>query len=750
MFSSRRILPIYFLLAVATLVSFWQLNHCDFINYDDEEYLTENPQVQNGITRGAVLWAFTTGHAANWHPVTWLSHMLDVELFGLNPHRHHLTNLLFHIANTLLLFFILNRMTDAPWKSAFVAALFALHPLHVESVAWVAERKDVLSAFFWMLTITAYVSYVKGLPVSRPPFSALRYFAVVLFFALGLMSKPMLVTLPFVLIFLDYWPLGRISDTGYQKPDAALMPRQSIHVQAKRGKSRKRRTGRGSDSSPVPAPLSSASSAPTTGFIPLLWEKTPLFVLAAISCVITLIAQQKGGAIKSTDAFPLGLRIANAIVCCVVYIRKAIWPSDLAVFYPHPGSRPAWEVSAAIILLGALTLTAIRTKRRFPYFVVGWLWFTVTLLPVIGIVQVGRQAMADRYTYIPLIGLFIIIAWLIPELTKKWRYGTQTLFALSALILAVFSVVTWIQAGYWRNGIKLYDRALEVTSSSALIHYNRGTSHFKAGNYRQAISDLDRAIEIDPGYAAAYANRGLAYDAVANHSKAIEDLSRAVDIKPELVWAYLDRGKVYSEVGNYGQAVSDFDTAVRMDPGLTLAYYFRGSVFSKLGEYRQAIEDFGRAIEAAPLRAEAYYKRGVVYDKMRDYGKAIENYDKAILADPKNAQSYNNRGVAYDRLGNYNQAISDYNRAVGIDPGVAMVFNNRGITYGKLGNYAKAIEDYNMAIELDPSYVPAYYNRGVAHADAGQDAASVEDLKKAAALGCEEAKEILKNRGINW
>jgi tetratricopeptide (TPR) repeat protein len=743
---NNQILLICLLLAAVTLGAFWQLNRCDFINFDDNHYVTGNAPIQNGVTGEAIRWAFTTNRAGNWHPLTWMSHMLDMELFGLNPHRHHLVNLLFHIANTLLLFFVLNRMTDALWKSAFVAALFALHPLHVESVAWISERKDVLSTFFWMLTLVAYVFYVKGLSVSRPPFSALRYLAVLIFFTLGLMSKPMLVSLPFVLLFLDYWPLGRMPGMGRRVSDA--VSNEPAPANEGKGKPRRKHAGHGSAPAAAIGPPSAVCRSPFSVPRPVLREKIPLLVLAAFSCIITFIAQREGGAVKSTKFFSPGVRIANALISYVAYVGKTVWPDDLAVYYPHPGSWPAWRVTAAVFLLGAISVAVVRAARKFPYLLVGWLWFTVTLTPVIGFVQVGDQAMADRYTYVPLIGLFIMAAWFVPELVKKWRYCKQALFVLSALILAALSISTWKQAGYWRNSLTLYDHTLEVTGRNPLIYYNRGTTHFELGNYREAISDFDKAIEIDPEYPACV-NRGLAYDAIADYPKAIENLSMAISMNPGLAWGYVSRGEVYGELGDYRKAVSDFERAVEIDPKQTDAYYNRGAIYSKLGAYRQAIEDFGKVIHFAPGRAEPYYKRGIAYDKLGDYGKAIEDYDQALKIDPKSAQSYNSRGVAYDRLGNYAQAISDYDRAVEIDPGRAMVFNNRGISYGKIGNYAHAIEDYSRAVQLDPGYVLAYYNRGVAYSDLGEDGAAVEDLKKAAALGCKEAKEILRSRGIN-
>ncbi len=408
----KQILAIYLSLTVITLIAFWQVSRCDFINFDDPVYVTENVHVQNGITAGALSWAFTTGHAANWHPLTWISHMLDVRLFGLNPHGHHLISLLLHIANTLLLFFVLHRMTKATWKSAFVAALFAVHPLHVESVAWVAERKDVLSTFFWMLTMCAYVYYAEQPRVKS-------YLAVFAFFALGLMAKPMLVTLPFVLLLLDYWPLQRLRAAGSREQEASSenqnpsLERKPLSANKTKGKSGKKRTGPGvaepsvarTTSSSSPIGLSSAGpeaiSPPSSVLRFLLLEKTPLFALAVVSSTAAFIAQKKGGSVASLEAIPAGTRIANALVSYIVYIRKMVWPADLAMYYPYPGPLSIWHALGASLLLAALTFAVIRRAKSFPYLAVGWLWFAGTLVPVIGIVQIGNQAMADRYTYSP-------------------------------------------------------------------------------------------------------------------------------------------------------------------------------------------------------------------------------------------------------------------------------------------------------------------------------------------------------------
>ncbi len=521
MSKNKQILMIYILLTIATLAVFWQVNNGEFIFFDDPDYVTENNHVQNGITLEGIRWAFTTGHAANWHPLTWISHMLDVQLFGLQPRGHHLTNLFFHIANTLLLFFVLLRMTKARWQSAFVAALFALHPLHVESVAWVAERKDVLSAFFWMLTMGAYCYYVE-----RPGLQ--RYLIVVVFFVLGLIAKPMLVTLPFVLLLLDYWPLQRFQQNkSDQKFSTAV--NKSVSGEKQKGKSRKKHTVE--EEVIVEKPADSKSQWALIR--PLLWEKIPLFALAVLSSIVTYLVQQQGGMVKSFERFPLSVRIENAFVSYVTYIGKTIWPNDLAAIYPHPESLPAWQVIGAVLILIAVTITVIWKARRIPYLAVGWLWYAGTLVPVIGLVQVGLQARADRYTYLPLIGLFIMTAWGISEFLKNWQYQKKVLFASSTVVLLCLCIVTWTQVRYWQNSITLLEHALNATHNNYIAYYNRGLAYEHLGNHRQAIEDYDKSIEINPNFhVRAYYNRGLAYTMLGNYPQAIEDYNKAIEIYP--------------------------------------------------------------------------------------------------------------------------------------------------------------------------------------------------------------------------
>jgi tetratricopeptide (TPR) repeat protein len=643
-------------LAILTVIAFWQLKDCGFINFDDNNYVYENAYVQTGLNWNSIGQAFSSELAkvGHWHPVTWLSLMLDYQIFGLNPQGYHLINLLFHVMNTLLLFLIFHRMTKTLWPSAFVACLFAIHPLHVESVAWITERKDVLSTFFWMLTMGAYSYYVES-----PGFR--RYVLVLLFFALGLMAKPMLVTLPFVLLLLDYWPLRRFQEI---KPDHKVQTEAYQITSSDKQKKKSKKKDAVKEILEVKKPADPEYK--WSLIYPLLREKVPLFVLAILSSIVTYLAAQSAGAVPSIEVLPLVVRIGNAFVSYIAYMGNAIWPSNLAVFYPHPGVLIPWQVVGSVFLLIAITLVVFWRAKKSPYLVTGWLWYIGTLVPVIGILQAGSQAMADRYTYISLIGLFIMVAWGVPDLLKKWNYRKEILLTLSILIILCLSIKTWTQAGYWQDSITLYDHTLKVTDYNWLIYINRGVAYNDLGNYRQAIEDYGQAIEIKPDYADAYYNRGRAYNDLGNHRQAIEDLNRAIEI----------------------------------NPGNSSAYNNRGAAYNGLGNYRQAIEDLNRAIEIKPRYAEAYNNRGISFKSLGNYRQAIEDYGRAIEIKPGFADVYNNRGNAYNNLGNYRQAIEDYGRAIEIKPGFAPAYFNRGIIYLNQGDKISCCSDARKACEL--------------------------------------------------
>ena len=491
--SNKQKLIIYIMLTVATLAVFWQVNQFDFVNIDDPVYVTKNNHIQSGITLERLHWAYTTTHAEFWHPLTWLSLMLDYQLYGLNAGGYHLTNLILHLLSALLLFWLFNRMTGEIWKSAFVAAVFALHPLHVESVAWIAERKDVLSAFFWMLTLCLYVYYTEKPDIKR-------YLFVLLFFVCALMSKSIVVTLPVIMILLDYWPLKRFES---QKNKINL----------------------------------------------ILWqlkEKAPFFILSAYFSVLTL------GARYNTTAkdFPFVSRLANVLVSFVTYLEKTFWPRDLAVFYPFPNQIPIWQVLGSAILITTISIAVIIMVRRLPYLFAGWLWYAITIAPVIGIIQVGNQAMADRYTYLPLIGIAVMLAWGVPLLIKNENVRKMFLFPAAIAFLAIFSVLTWQQCGYWKNSSTLFNHALLVTKNNYLAHNNLGLVLFAEGKTTEAIEHYNEAIRIMPDHVLIYNNRGAAYTKLGQYQMAIEDFSKAISLKPDYADSYIKRGAVYLNQGH--------------------------------------------------------------------------------------------------------------------------------------------------------------------------------------------------------
>lgn len=535
-------LVICLLLAAATAAVYWRVLGFEFTNYDDWDYVTRNPQVQAGLTWETIKWAFTTGAASNWHPITWLSHALDCQLYGLEPWGHHLTSLVIHIANTVLLFLVLDTMTRCTWRSAFVAAAFALHPLHVESVAWVAERKDVLSTLFWLLTMWAYARYVEanvganvgaghahvGAGYAIPPprnshHSRLRYALVVLLFALGLMTKPMLVTLPLALLLLDYWPLGRL--------DALIAKGKSLRYAVRT----------------------------------LVIEKWPLLALSAASAVVTVVFQQLGGAVRPLVDFPLGIRAANAVASYVGYVGKMLWPSHLAIFYPHPGPTiPGWLIVSSIAQLALITYLALREGRRLPWLAVGWLWYAITLLPVVGLVQVGNQAMADRYSYVTLIGLFIILAWGVPGLL-----GGRARWAPSALAGAAVAAMGWaayVQAGYWRSSEVVFRRALAVTKDNAVTHVNLGTALGEKGRYDEAVEHWRAALEIQPNNLDALSNLGSVLALRGDTEEARGYLERALRMNPNLAEAENALGIALIKRGDIAGAVRHFERAVQLAP----------------------------------------------------------------------------------------------------------------------------------------------------------------------------------------
>jgi Flp pilus assembly protein TadD len=586
----RRETFICLILITVTLAVYWQVSNHEFVDFDDPSYVVNNPHVQERVTSESVLYAFSSYSSSLWMPLTWLSYMLDFELYGLSPGGYHLTNVFLHLANTLLLFLVLKKMTEEVWQSAFVAALFALHPLHVESVAWIAERKDVLSAFFWMLTMWAYLLYVK-----RP--GSARYLVVVIAFALGLMAKPMLVTLPFVLLLLDYWPLGRL----------------------KSGRS----------------------------LLRMVLEKTPLFVLSAIFCLVTIIAQQKGGGLRSFDDLPLSVTIPNALVSYVSYLGKMIWPQKLAVFYPHPGSSlPMWQAVAAGLLLVFISVVVVWAARRWSYLAMGWLWYLGTLVPVIGLVQTGNHSMADRYTYIPLIGLFIMVAWGVPEFVGRYRYRTVILAVAASSMLSLLIILTWSQLRIWRNTISLFEHAVSVTDNNYTAHTNLGYAFAKQGNDKKSLAHFVKAAETKPYFAKAHSNLGNALARQGREEEAVAQFYQALQINPKLPGVHNNLGNVLEGQGKLQEALSHYSIALKLEPQLAEAHFNLGAFWALQGRNEEAISHFARALELKPTFAEAHNSLGVVLARRGKLHEAIYHFSEAARLEPDFVKAHSNLKTA--------------------------------------------------------------------------------------------------------
>jgi Flp pilus assembly protein TadD len=606
----------YFVLILSTLLVFWQVRNFDFVNYDDSDYVYSNPHVLNGLTGDGVIWAFTTNQSANWHPLTWLSLMLDCQLFraaslpgGANPGWMHLTNLILHLANTLLLFAVFRKMTDstsspqagALWPSAFVAAAFAIHPMHVESVAWIAERKDVLSTFFLLLTLAAYVSYVK-----RP--GLVRYVLAVLLFALGLLAKPMLVTLPFLLLLLDYWPLNRFTAEIAKTAETRSETKSPFRKKYKKG---------------------SANSAVSAVKSPvwLIAEKIPFIALSVVSSAITFLAQMNGSAVADIDLLPLKARIANAFLSYARYIGKLFWPQNLAVFYPFDVGRFAFgQVAMCVLLLLIISVFVISFGRNRKYLPVGWFWFVVTLVPVIGLVQVGNQAYADRYSYIPYIGLFIIIAWGLPELLSKWPQRKIALGLSMVIALTTLGICAHRQVSFWNNNLTLFSHAIEVTQNNYLAYNNLGVAYDSLGRYQEAIESSTQAVRINPDYAQARYNLGLAYSRVGRWQDAVEPYKQAIRIRPDYTRAYNNLGVAYDNLGRRQDAIEAYKQTIRIDSDYAEAYLNLGVAYYRDGRYKDAVEPYKQAIKIKPDFVLAHYNLGVDYLAIGDKEAAVEEY----------------------------------------------------------------------------------------------------------------------------
>jgi tetratricopeptide (TPR) repeat protein len=599
---------ICFILALSTIVAYWQVHSCDFVNYDDNKYVTLNQNVQTGLTQQGIIWAFTTGYFGSWLPLTWLSHMLDCELFGLNPGRHHLTNLLLHIANTLLLFIVLKQMTGVLWQSAFVAAAFALHPMHVESVAWISERKDILSMLFWILTIAAYIRYVR-----QPGITC--YLLTILTFAMGLMSKPTAVTLPFVLLLLDYWPLGRLTNPQTLK------------------------------SSEKPSREISNSFFQWRVFYRLVLEKIPFFALSLISSIVTYFVQRTGKMVTEFGDLPVMSRIANTFLSYVKYIDKTIWPTRLAMFYPHPslGRMSVWPVVYATLILLIISVCVLRLARSHKYLPVGWFWYLGTLVPMIGLVQVGSQAIADRYTYIPATGLFIMVAWGLPDFLAQWRYRTISLTAAAVVLTSAMMICTWRQVGHWQNTYALFTHALAATGNDNFtVHYMLGKELFEQKKFEDAIHHYEETLRLRPQHFGTLNNLAVAYYRVGKIDPALVSWNKALKINPNRPDVYYNMGVALTKQQKIDEAVQLFTHALRLNPALAEARKGLANAFFLQGRFAEAVQEYRLLIQIAPDSSDLCSRLAFALLEQGKIDEAVKYFEQALGLDPGNLELMNN------------------------------------------------------------------------------------------------------------
>jgi protein O-mannosyl-transferase len=638
-------------LAAATLVVFWGARQCQFVDYDDPAYITSNAEVQRGLSAAGVRWAFQSGAASNWHPLTWLSHMADVDLYGMEPAGHHLTSVLLHAVNGVLLFLLLRGMTGALWRSAFVSALFALHPLRVESVVWVSERKDVLSTLFWMLTVLFYVRYANEFKVQGSKFKI--FYGLSLFsFALGLMAKPMLVTLPFVLLLLDYWPLGRL-------------PR---------------------------------------GVAALVKEKIPFFVLALASSVVTLLVQRQGGAVSSLSSVPMGARVGNVFISYVRYVAKFFWPARLSPLYPHAGYWPWWEVAGAVMLLAAITIWVIGRARTKPYLLVGWFWFAGMLAPTIGLVQVGIQSMADRYSYVASVGLLIMLAWGAAEWmgTHRWILGTAAALALGACV-----VLTPRQVAYWRTSETLFLHAVEVTDRNYLAYNNLGYDLSNRGEMERAMVYFQKSLEINSNYDEAHHNLGYALAALGRYQEATNEYIKALSLNPRLTEAHNSLGIALGRLGLTDAGIHEYQVALEENPRHAGAHNNLGVALAMRGQLDEAIAQFRLSVACQENYFSAHSDLGNALALKGDLPGAIEEYEWCLKVNAKDPQVHNNLGNALAQEGKLEEAAAQYRVALNLRPENPEAHLNLGRCLARQGRRQEAEEQYNLALQQRPNYPEA-------------------------------------------
>lgn len=642
------------LLVVATVASYWPIWKNDFINFDDNEYITENPYVKAGLTRAGITWAFTNTSSANWFPLTWLSHMLDCEFYGLNPRWHHFTNLLFHLVNTLVLLLLFWRMTKTIWPSGLVAALFAIHPLHVESVAWAAERKDVLSTFFWMTALLAYTVFTE-----HPGWK--RYILVLVLFVLGLMSKSMVITLPFVLLLLDYWPLRRWRGMSWRDKTAWF----------------------------------------------IVAEKAPLLCISAVFSILTFLWQRGGGAMEFSFRFDLKSRIVNALISYTTYIGQTFWPTNLSLFYPRPEGITGLRIAGLSTLLIGITTVAIWMHRRRPFLIIGWLWYIGTLVPVIGLVQIGMQSRADRYTYIPLIGLFVMIVWTLREVALRGRLHKIILSTATGLAVLSLGVCTWFQVGHWKSSVTVFSHAVAVTQRNATAYFNLGNAYHNEGKIDEAITCYLEALKIQPLYHDCNYNLGNILASQGKYNEAIIHFKQALRTHSNFPEAHNNLGLLLQRQGKTNEAKSHFEEAFRINPNHFYAHNNLSLLLAEQGKLEEAIEHAKISLRINPNFSDAHVNLGELLSKQEKYDEALRHYAYAAQINPNNGYAFYSWGLLLWKQGRLDEALLKYRYLLKLFPGDVESRCNIASILSAQGKEAEAIAEYQKVLEIKPNHTRA-------------------------------------------
>jgi protein O-mannosyl-transferase len=679
------------LLLLFVLWAFFPVLLNPFVNLDDDAYVAQNAQVQRGLTWDGVVWAFGRLHGAHtyWHPLTWISHMLDCQVFGLKPAGHHFVNLLLHVINTALVFVVFRQITGAPGRCLLLAALFALHPLQVDTVAWVAERKNLLAALFWLLTIWTYARYAQESkarsptsgtqasagphhalrhtrPAPRPPLLARSYCLSLFLFALGLMCKPVLVTLPLVLLLLDYWPLRRFP------------------------------------------PESGGRAGWVAGR--LVWEKIPFLVLAAASSGITVAAHRALGMWEdAAAAAPLGFRLQNALVAYGRYIEKAIWPADLAIFYPLPNSWPMWLVGLWGLLLLAASGLALGCARNRPYGFVGWFWFVGVLVPFIGLVQAGQQAMADRFAYVPLIGLFVAFVWGAHDFLRGWRHGTVVLAAAGLGLVLLCTASTRRQLGYWTDNETLFRHAAAVTDSNALVLNCLGIAQERQGQTAAAIASYRQAISLQPKWFSPHCNLGTAFNGSERFAEAAKEFEEALILQPRLADAHKGLGFALYRMGRLDDAIRHYQEAIRLDPIAADTHSNLGAALDAVGRSDEAISQYQETVRLKPDYADAYNNLGVALARKGRFAEAVVQFRRTIELRTDDAGACANLGLALAEMGKPDEAAVAFRAALRMDPRNPQYHYQLGLLLVKTGRRDDAAGHFAEALKLQPDFPEAQH-----------------------------------------